>query len=764
MRKVSLFIFLSFLFCSFCLGQKITLNDLIVLNKKKNWEEVNTVLLNKGWTYFSSSKGDEENYNTIVWSFEKERYSDKAKGWFWLFTYEDVPSKISYTVHNKPSYTLIQNSLSSNGFKLVSNEIEDDEIIAKYQSNDFEISCRTIKLENDYSASTTGYEFILITRSGIYDPDNGFKKGYYESGELKQEINLKNGELNGLFKQYHENGKLHISGNFLSGKENGIFKEYYEDGSIKLECVYLNGKMEGEYKRYINNLLEVKQNYKLGKLEGPFTYFFYTDEGVLNSKTTGYYSNDSLNGKLNTIKIDNGIEEIMEDINYSNGSKEGLCKIYLSEDTLQTAEYKNGKLDGLCTLQVLVELNRIGNSEKFTTWPIVSIQNYSNGILQGHSSFYAFNNKISEGIYLNGDLHGTWIDYVSSGTYKGEIESKINYKNGKRDGLSEIFFYSDFKPNTQTINGLTYTSQIQVFNKVSFVSNYKNGFKDGEYSMFDSLGTLIEKGQYDQDKKTGNWIKLIANYKDSTDRIYETGEYLEGEKYGKWQVYDKNNNVLKEKNYSKDKLDGEAILRRRDGTIQENLSFIDGQLQNVIYYDSLGLNPQVKFEIYDIKKTNFRCRLTEFYDDYYEMQEYWLLMDKDEEYDPFDFATYFAYNLETKTGVISSHKDGAFGFYGPDNKPMVLGSYYKEEPTGKWIYYHYSQNLKIEENQTGPEEYFDLNGKRYTGEFSYIDEESGTKEIRKIKNGLRNGKTKYLSIDKDKVIKTEKYEDGVLED
>jgi antitoxin component YwqK of YwqJK toxin-antitoxin module len=764
MRKIYSFLLLALLLTNFCLGQKITLNDLIVLNKKKNWEEVNSFLLNKGWTYFSSSKGDEENYNTIVWSFEKERYSDKAKGWFRLFTYEDVPSKISYTVHNKPSYTLIQNSLSSNGFKLVSNEIEDDEIIAKYQSNDFEISCRTIKLENDYSASTTGYEFILIARSGIYDPDNGFKKIYYDNGELKQEVNLKNGELNGLFKQYHENGKLHISGNFLSGKENGVFKEYYEDGSTKVECTYLNGKMDGEYKRYMNNLLEIKQIYKLGMLEGPFTYFFYDDKGVLNSKTTGYYLNDSLNGKLNTIKIENGIEEIMEDINYSNGSKEGLCKIYLSEDTLQTAEYKNGQLNGVCTLQVMVELNSFGSSEKFTTWQIVSIQNYSNGILQGQSSFYAFDKKIAEGNYLNGDLNGTWIEYVPSGTYQGEIKNKINYKNGKRDGLSELFFYPDFKPNTKIINGLTYTSEVQVFNKAYFVSNYKNGYKDGEYIIIDSLGTIIEKGQYSQDKKTGNWTKLIANYQDSTDRIYETGEYLEDEKHGKWKIYDMNNNILKEENYNSDKLNGEAIVRNIEGTLQQKLSFIDGQLLDVVYFDSLGLKPLYKFEIYDVKKTHFRCRRTIYLDSGYITAEYWLLLAADEEYDPYDFFGFFENNLETKTGEISSHKDGVFAMYDKDDRPLVLGKYYKEEKLGKWTYFHYSQNVKIEENQTGPEEYFDLEGNRFSGEFTFTDSDNNSKEIRKIKNGLRNGKTKYLSIDKDKVIKTEKYKDGVLED
>jgi len=763
MRKVSLFIFLSYLFCNFCLGQKITLNDLIILNKKKNWEEVNLVLLNKGWTYFSSSKDDEENYNTIVWSFEKERYSDKAKGWFRLFTYEDVPSKISYTVYNKPSYALIQNSLSSNGFKLVSNEIEDDEIIVKYQSNDYEISCRTIKLENDYSASTTGYEFILITRSGIYDPDNGFKKAYYESGELKQEVNLKNGLFNGAFKQYYKNGKLHISGNFLSGTENGIFKEYYEDGTLQIEYMVIDGQIDGEVKQYKDGLLTSILNYKKGKKNGNCIQLEYDEEGVLDVKHTEAYLNDIETGRWNVIRYIDGKEEEISYFSFVNGLKEGSCKEYLSSDSLQTAEYKNGKLDGLCTLQVLVNLTSIGSYRPIRYMPIVSISNYSQGLLNGKSTYFTMGNKISEGYYLDGEKDGEWQYFISIGNYFGELDHTVNYLKGKQEGAAEIFFYSSMKPSIVKDSVFRVGYSIVNF-KVNERMEYKNDLKHGEFLLLDSLGRTLEKGNYLNDLKEGKWIEVESYNSETIEVTYLKGEYRKGQKIGTWTKSDQNENLQVVYNYNADKLDGETVVWSNSGLVSKKLIFKDDQLTEVKYYDSLGLKPFYKYEIYDVKETSFRCRLTEFYDDCYEMQEYWLLMDKDEEYDPFDFAAYFAYNLETKTGAISSHKDGAYGFYELDNRPLVLGSYYKEEPTGKWESFYYSQDLKIEENRTGPEEYFDLKGNRYTGEFSSIDEETGIKEIRKIKNGLRNGKTKYISIDKDKVIKTEKYEDGVLED
>ena len=121
--------------CNFNLySQKLTLTDLTTLCNKKNWEDVNQSLLAKKWTYYDSEKGSTYKYNTITWSFNKDYYSDKAQAWFYLYTYEGYPNKISYSVFNKESYSIIQNSISSAGFKLVNSEIEDNQVISTYSN------------------------------------------------------------------------------------------------------------------------------------------------------------------------------------------------------------------------------------------------------------------------------------------------------------------------------------------------------------------------------------------------------------------------------------------------------------------------------------------------------------------------------------------------------------------------------------------------------------------------------------------------------
>jgi hypothetical protein len=149
MRQKLLLSFLTILFISNSFGQKLTLTDLTTLCNKKNWEDVNQFMLIKGWTYYESEKGDGEKYNTITWSFNKDDYSDKAKGWFYLYTFDNFLNKISYSVYNKTAYLLIQNLLVSNGFKLIDSQIEDDTVISVYSNGNYTLRISNAKRNDE---------------------------------------------------------------------------------------------------------------------------------------------------------------------------------------------------------------------------------------------------------------------------------------------------------------------------------------------------------------------------------------------------------------------------------------------------------------------------------------------------------------------------------------------------------------------------------------------------------------------------------------
>ena len=327
-------IFLSIIAFSFLssYAQRLTLTDLTNLCNKQNWEDVNQILLTKNWTFYDSEKGSTLKYNTITWSFNKEEYSDKANAWFNLYTFEDFPNKIVYSVFNKESYSLLENSLSSNGFKLSNSEIEDNQVISTYSNQSYTLKISTAKTnDSDYSSrSITSYSITLIKKSGIYDPDNGNKSDYFDNGySIKAEYNLKNGELFGLLKAYYQNGNVRKEGYYSYGKENGLFKEYNEDGVINFEYYMKDGEMNGAFKTYYENgqVKKLGDSFN-GKENGNFKE--YTENGVL--EVTYTMVNDKFNGLL--IEYENG--KISKKINYLNGIKEGLYSelSYGNNDTL----------------------------------------------------------------------------------------------------------------------------------------------------------------------------------------------------------------------------------------------------------------------------------------------------------------------------------------------------------------------------------------------------------------------------------------------
>jgi antitoxin component YwqK of YwqJK toxin-antitoxin module len=76
--------------------------------------------------------------------------------------------------------------------------------------------------------------------------ENGKNEGlwyyFYETGELKQEIEYANGIKNGMCKFFGKDGKLLVHSANVNGKLNGEWCEYYEDGRLKETGKYCNDK------------------------------------------------------------------------------------------------------------------------------------------------------------------------------------------------------------------------------------------------------------------------------------------------------------------------------------------------------------------------------------------------------------------------------------------------------------------------------------------------------------------------------------------
>lgn len=768
-------------------AQKLTLNDLENICNKANWEYVNQFLMNKNWEYYESSKGDSEKYHTITWSFNKS-YNDKASAWFYLYTYEGFPNKVTYSVFNKPSYTIIQKALPSNGYKLQNSEIEDNELISTYANSKFLIKITTEKREkDDYSSfdeSITAYSFQLIKRSSVYDAGNGKKTFYFDgTDQIEVAYTLKNGKFEGEYKGYYQNGNLRIEGTYKNDLKNGLWKEFNEQGNLINEYSIINGELEGKFTTYHpEGKIKSSSIYKNGLLHGESLDYFYEDETKrLKAKLFSSYSEGKLNGDTKLLYIDeNKSERILSKVHFENDLKEGLAQ-EISEDTLVIANYKNDKLHGSYKLyRDLTKLILGGIIQTDTTkLYLTDTGQYQNGLKTGYWKHRDLTGALSEGNY-NQDLKtGPWKFYYSKfmdgeqpEPYSQELFLIENYTNGKRNGMSEYFSkisYEKYKCNELDENNKPKDScSRRVYNKIHLLANYKDNELHGMYVMKDSLGKIRYKGNYNYGKEHGEWIE---SYTIETDQkpiyVYKKGNYESGIKEGKWIEYLNDEHVLVESNYKYNFLNGLFTRYNLDGTKKEEKIFNSNELKELKVYDSLGQNIEKIYKIISENRAAYKVRFINYFREGGRFEADYHIAKPKENVSHYDFKELFHQEME---GSERSYQDGLVLLANTDGRISLQGNMYKNAMTGTWEHNYPKQNVKIvstyidQSNQPNSETYYTLDtNELFNGDFIFSDSENGTTEERRIRDGLRNGNTTYFDETGNKT-KKEKYKDGLLKD
>jgi antitoxin component YwqK of YwqJK toxin-antitoxin module len=728
MKKIITLILLALFISSTLSAQKLSLTDLSTLCNKKNWQDVNQFMLVKGWTYYDSKKGDSDNYNTITWSYNKEDYSDKAQAWFYLYTFDEYPNKISYSIFNKTSYLLIQNSLTANGFKVVSSEIEDEKVISTYANSGYKLIITNAKRnDNDWSdRSFVSYNVTLIKKAGIYDDANGKKTDYYNDGTIKSEYSLVNGKINGAVKFYDENGTIKKTASFSNGSMSGKVIEYNEDSSIGADYYLVNGKVNGLFNSY-----------------------FYNDSSkMLSLKEFGQYIDDEKNGVWKINIMDDKIEKTLFYTNYIKGIKEGDFQ-EVKGDTLIVGSYKSGKLHGSYKAFLDPIKSLFGGTINTKTADLTLVQEgqYNNGKKSGYwKNFDISASLTAEGNYSDDEESGEWKFYTPNYVkengepepFAKKLETKATYLNGKLNGKYEQFYLREevqypcdkVDDDGNKIDGC---SKIK-FSKIHLLSYYKDDELNGVYEIRDSINQIVLKGQYEDDLKEGKWFS-----------------------------YRQGNKINKETNYKYGLLDGEYIEFNDNGKPVGIKQFENNKLKQAALYNNISLDKKYQVDVIQRTANFLKVKKTTFVDSGIVSQVYWLKNDiKNEESFDLDFL------LLTKNDVHLDivYPDGEYLLATLNNEPIVSGKFYKNYKEDTWTYYYYEQKVKIEEkyssNTVIDEVYLNLDSTLFSGEFEFLDTDKNIKEVRKIKNGLRNGKTSFIDIATNKTINKENYKEGKL--
>lgn len=763
-------------------AQELSISDLQNICNKSSWEQVNQYLENKGWEYYDSEKGDSYEYNTITWSYNRS-YGDVAQAWFYLFTYDSSPSKILYIVFDKSAYSLVKNGLNSRKYKLMESDIEDDHITSNYANSEFILQIVTGNRksnDNEFASETvTAYDFLLIKKSGIYDPENGEKILYWEgSYQKKIEYSLKNGELHGDLIAYYPNGKVKKKGKYLNGKENGYFKEYDENGDLAITYSMKGGEFNGWVTTYEHNKKTEEKEYKNGRLNGDYHQYLYDDSGVLKLIQDGKYRNEQKSGRWEIfLVLNNRKDRVLKSIPYENDQENGRF-MESQGDSVIFGTFRKGVLHGdykIYTDLTKLTLGGFVNTDS-TDLLLTCKGRYSNGMKSDRWSFYSFSGElIKTGSYKSGERSGEWLYYYenildedgSLMPYSGKLFMKENYKNGLKEGTVTIYSslqvekYPCKKNEVPDDEGLCSRFVYEEFYQNIY---FKKGEPHGPFLMKDSSGKIIMQGTFEFGEKTGEWLEsfLAPTAENDKIRVFERGKYSQGKRTGRWSQFVVEFSPFTISNYSEGLLQGELINYNSNGKPSELKFFEKGNLKRLEIYDEAGREVTHKYEILKETNNNLKVKRTRYNNENIISQVF--TMEKDEpELNHEFFEFYFLNKLANIDGVIP---DGEYSYMDPTGTILIEGDLKGDQKIGIWLFNFPDQNVQVQieykDNVPGMEKYMVLNeGKIFSGTFVYTDEENNIKEFRKVKNGFRHGKTVYMN-ENGKKIKTEKYKNGIL--
>ena len=204
----------------------------------------------------------------------------------------------------------------------------------------------------------------------------------------------------------------------------------------------------------------------------------------------------------------------------------------------------------------------------------------------------------------------------------GQIESRIEYKNGLKDGLSEII-----KENGQILKLANYeenllhglTEEFHGNGQLKVKAIFKNGFIDGLVEHFYQDGALELRENYKDGKKNG---LVEFYYKDGTPKSIEN--YKDGQYDGLVEHFYQDGALELRENYKDGQYDGLVEFYYKDGTPKSIENYKDGQYDGLVehFYQKGSLKKRENYK--DGKKNglvesfykNGNIKTKKIYDEY----------------------------------------------------------------------------------------------------------------------------------------------------
>ncbi|CAD8087580.1 unnamed protein product [Paramecium primaurelia] len=374
--------------------------------------------------------------------------------------------------------------------------------------------------------------------------------GYYESG-------LKQGLWKELINQYWSHATIYQSGDYFNDQKQGIWTYNYNNEKIGGGSYNSQGQKDGKW-------IELKDRFYN---ESQVTYSGVYKNGKKVSIWETKYEHKQIGGG----SYDYGDEGIKVGrwIELSDG-------FYKYSQVTYNGEYKSGKKVGRWDIKCEGKLMQPYDMLKFSGGG--SYNNGGDEFKIGRwielSDGFRWNSQISfEGEYINntkigrwnifgggfydedgnGFKIGRWIELSDEFWSGSQVTYNGEYKNGKKVGRWEIQheskkigggFYDEEGYGIKIGRWIELNDEFWSSSQVTYNGEYKNGRKVGRWEIYQKKGNRDQKkeyiggGQYDERAngiKIGRWIELNDGFYDYSQVIHY-GEYQNGTKIGRWQI------------------------------------------------------------------------------------------------------------------------------------------------------------------------------------------------------------------------------------
>lgn len=262
---------------------QLNINDLLQLLQSKDLDYVDRFLSERGWKLHATNiketdDYDEEvltDYKMVTWSFDKNSYSDLAKGWFYFYLYSTYDNAIAYNIADETQLEKLKSELTNNSYKRVyPTDVVERGLESVYRNNLYEVNFKK-QLKKQYDdGADIHYSFFIYNYKQVEERRAEAERIAREKAECEEKYQnaVQRAESAYYQKQYSVAKQAYNEALALKPENKEMLSDNIADIDINILCEdadrFFKANQYEKAKEKYANALTIKPNKKTDFING----------------------------------------------------------------------------------------------------------------------------------------------------------------------------------------------------------------------------------------------------------------------------------------------------------------------------------------------------------------------------------------------------------------------------------------------------------------------------------------------------------------